>query len=259
MFETLTRHRLPAFASLFFFGVFTPSLCAQQPPANPDVISGIQIVNGTCVPEINLTVNKLPLYSHFQQGLYTGDAYVPYVMASYRAEDPVSKRISPETVESFESKKKQTLLITGDFSITDPPEDLPQPPPAVPAPNPTPAKAYPPNVQFRILSHTLTSGEEKVRYRFFNAVPRQTVTLRKASESTGGQAILPGKTYSYSKQTGLENYLAKFNDKEVSVAMRQEGHTRNATIVFFLKNGQPAFSRIFENTEESEKAAAELN
>jgi len=239
---------------LIFALAFVAGVARGQVPEEKEW-SAVQIVNATSVPTIAVYVNKQLLYPDFPQGLYTGDAPLPYSSARYQALFMKARLASQPVTVDFAKNEKQTMLITGDFSKTHPPDELPQPG-ATPSPPPEGKKEYEPNVQFRVLSHSLSENEKPLRYRFFNAMPKKHLSVRSTAGASSG-TVAPGKDYSFLDQPPYETFVVTVDDVETEVLINQQGHERNCTVVFFLKDGKPEFSRSFENTEESDKRATE--
>ena len=74
----------------------------------------------------------------------------------------------------------------------------------------------------------------------------------------GRLSVKPGEFAVLAGQPATARYLAKVDGENISLLMRQEGLIRNAMIIFFLKNGRPAFMRAFENNADSNRKREEL-
>lgn len=233
----------PVFAmgSFYFLLLIQPVLAQEASQIEkPPPVTSVQIVNATSVPSISLGLNGENHYPDFPQGLYTADAPTARLNVRYLATDIGTHLAAEETIQ-YKADKNQTLLITGDFSTDCPPEKLPQPG----EPKVMPPKPFKPNVQFRVLSHDFSPGEE-LRYRFINAMPHKVLKLWLEEKFLA--ELNPGDEYVLTGQPPTVKYLAKIDDMPMPLFIRQEGTARNATLIVFLRDDKPAFLRAFENT-----------
>jgi hypothetical protein len=218
---------------------------AQTLPAT----TSVQIVNATSVPAIALRINDRVAYQNFPQGLKTADSPASLLKAVYEAEDRQTGSRATSAKIAYEPGTNQSLVILGDFSTDTPPGVLRHPGRALTGED----KQYPPNVLFQVFSHA--AAEAPVRLRIINGMPGKSLTFvagrREIVVKPGEFAILAG-------QPATARYLAKVDGENISLLMRQEGLIRNAMIVFFLKNGHPAFMRAFENNADSIRKREEL-
>lgn len=232
----------------------TSAACFSQespsPTPTPPPTTSVQIINATSVPSISLSVNGRNDYPDFPQGLYTGDAPTEMLSVKYLATDKASNASIESDLIRYEPNKNYSLIIMGDFSTDVPPGQLPQPGVTYE----TPEKPYPPNVLFRVHSHDLKTSESPVRLTVINAMPRKN--LQFGISSTPKKHIAPGSELILSNQPASFEYEAEIDGEKIPVLMNQEGNVRNALIIFYLKEGKPAFSRAFENTTKPVNSAS---
>jgi hypothetical protein len=207
--------------------------------------TSVQIVNATSVAVISLKINDNLAYEAFPQGKKSADAPVRVLEAVYEAEDKrTGSRAKSERI-AYEAGAYQSLVILGDFST-------PAPAPEQPG-TPSEENKSAPNVLFKVFSHAAT--RPPVRLRIINGIPGKTLTF------AGGKTeivIKPGDHAVLEDQPPVAQYTASVDGASISVLMRQEGLIRNAIIVFYLKDGKPAFTRAFENNADSNRARAEM-
>jgi hypothetical protein len=221
--------------------------------AHSEAVSGlasVQIVNATSVPSIALKINGRVVYENFPQGLMSADAPTSILQAIYEAEDTASGRRAESAQITYEPNTNQSLVILGDFS-TDARNGVRR---DSDASRKIEKKENAPNVLFQVFSHVAT--EPPVRLRIINGIPSKSLTFvhgrREIVVKSGDFAVL-------SRQPAIAQYLAKVEGEEISLLMRQEGWVRNAMIIFFLRNGRPAFMRAFENKSTQAPGAFEEN
>ena len=229
---------------LFVFAALASRTLGQALP----VTTSVQIVNATSVPAIALKINDKIAYENFSQGLKTADSPTSLLKAVYEAEDRQTGSRAKSGKIAYEPGTNQSLVLLGDFSTDTPPGALRHPGRALTAEE----NQYPPNVLFQIFSHAAT--EEPVRLRIINGMPGKRLAF-----IAGRQEILvePGEFAILAGQPATARYLAKVDGEGIPLLMRQEGLTRNAMIIFFLKSGRPAFMRAFENTADSNRKREE--
>ena len=222
---------------------FASAWCSfAQEPEIPT--TSVQIVNATSVPNIALKVNGQSSYPEFAQGLYTADAPVDFLTAVYSSKFQDLEVKSEEFV--FSPRTHQSIVILGDFSTRTPPGALPQPA----QPLSVPDKSYPPNILFLHFPHELESQEKSLRLTVVNGIPGKVLSF---SDGASSREINPGENVKVYGQSPIATYIAKVDELEIPVLMRQEGLLRNALVVFYLKDGKPSFMRAFENSEASNR------
>jgi hypothetical protein len=210
---------------------------------SPPGTASVQIVNATSVHAISLKINDSLAYGTFPQGKKSADAPVHMLEAVYEAEDKrTGSRARSETI-TYEPGGYQSLVILGDFSA-----------PALPQPG-KPAGEHPfvPNVRFHVFSHEAT--KPPVRLRIINGLPGKTLKF------AGGafELVIQAGDYAVLEdQPAVAQYAAIVDGASIPVLMRQEGLIRNALIVFYLREGKPAFMRAFENNADSNRTRAEM-
>ena len=213
---------------------------AQEVPA-----ASVQIVNATSVPEISLSIDGRNDYPNFPQGRMTAGAALERLKATYAAKDRQTGARGKPVELPHDSRHGQTIVILGDFSTVAPPGRLPQP-------GDKAEETYPPNLLFKVYSHEVPASEQPLRLRIINGMPGQSLLFVAGHKP---RVLLPGEDFALFNQPAVAQYTAKANGHDLQILMRQEEHPRNALLVFFLKEGKPAFMRAFEGT--SEKPADE--
>jgi hypothetical protein len=216
---------------------------AQPLPAT----ASVQIVNATSVPVITLRVNDNLAYDAFPQGKRSADAPVRLLEAVYEAEDKRSGSRAKSGKIAYEAGTYQSLVILGDFST--PARILRQPGRVLSAEE----NESQPNVLFQVYSHAATRAP--VRLRIINGMPGKSLTFVAGTREI---AIKPGDHAVVQSQPATAQYEAKVDGESIPLLMRQEGLIRNAMVIFYLKDGKPAFMRAFENNEDSNRMRAEL-
>jgi hypothetical protein len=235
MRSTLARLATAALTALALNG----RAYSESPPGT----ASVQIVNATSVPAISLKINDSLVYGTFPQGKKSADAPVRVLEAVYEAEDKrTGSRARSETI-IYEPGAYQSLVVLGDFSTPAPPQSG----------NPAGENASVPNVRFQVFSHQAT--KPPVRLRIINGMPGKTLKFAGGALElvikAGDHAILEN-------QPAIAQYAATVDGASIPVLMRQEGLIRNALIVFYLKEGKPAFMRAFENNVDSNRTRAEM-
>lgn len=242
---------LPGRAICFFLGlagVFLHTLSARaQGP--PPATASVQIVNATSVPAIALRINDGLAYQSFPQGLKSADAPTATLKAIYEAEDRRTGQRVKSREMIYQPGTHQSLVILGDFATDSPRGSLRRPGRALEGDG----EQYPPNILFNVFSHE--TKESPVRLRVINGMPGRNLIFVAGEQEI---SIEPGTFAVLNGQPSVAQYRAKTDGEEIVVLMRQEGVIRNAMVVFFLKEGRPAFMRAFENNAESKRRAKEL-
>jgi hypothetical protein len=204
----------------------------------------VQIVNATSVAAISLRINDRLAYENFPQGLKSADSPTSVLKATYEAEDKKTGSRAKSRQIIFEPGTNQSLVILGDFSTDTPTEMLRNSDRASAQQN----KQYAPNVHFQVFLHA--EAKDRVRLRIINGMTGRNL----AFVADGHEIVVrPGHFALLDGQPTIAEYLAKSDDEQIPLLMRQEGLIRNAMIVFFLKGGRLAFMRVFENTTVSGK------
>lgn len=206
----------------------------EKPPT-----TRVQIINATSVPAISLAINGALDYPSFKQGLYTADAPIPTLQATYTAKDIATGVEATSEHIKYDPNLIQSLVILGDFSTQVPPGELAQPD-ATPSPK---DKKYPPNLLFRKYLHKQVEGEV-VSLRVINGMPSKRLQF---TGPAGAVQVLPGGETILNQQPPIFQYSANVDGKPFDILMKQEVGIRNAMIIFYLKNGEPDFMRAFEN------------
>lgn len=209
--------------------------------------TSVQIVNATSVPIIALKINDRLAYEAFPQGKRSADAPAPVLEAVYEVEDKRTGSQAKSQRIAYEPGAYQTLVILGDFTTTTPAGILRQPGMAVQE------NQYPPNALFQVYSHAAT--KPPVRLRIINGMPGKSLTFAGDSNEI---VIKPGDHAVLEGQPPIAQYTARVDGASRPLLMRQEGLIRNALIVFYLKDGNPAFMRAFENSADSNRMRDEI-
>lgn len=228
------------------------SSTAPTPAPSPEV--RITIVNATSVPSIvlnNMGTNLPVAYPNFPQGTWTGNDPIKTNSVDYLA---LSTNGIPVAVhhQKFQPVSSQILLLTGDLSTVGPSDILPQ----IGLSPQLEAKPWAPNLQFHLypcvaVTNATKTTQDFCRYRVVNGMPSKLLILRAHSEGNkpGRQLALlaPGNNALFIKQPPNLCWDAEIDGQIYSVVMEQEEDHHNCLIPFFLKNGMPAFIRVFEN------------
>lgn len=256
------RNRLTGFmgkkSGVFFSvtGIFVACLAAsaQSPAPSPPPTTSVQIVNATSVPNIVLKINDKTVYPNFPTANYTGDAPIKTLTAVYVAENKMGGEAAKSQSISYEPNTNQSLVIIGDFGTKAPPGTLLQPD-SSPL---DPGKPFPPSVLFQVFSHAVERGDQPVRLRIINGMPGKRLKFTASQKSL---EILPGFNEVITGQSPIASYSAEIDGETLPVQLHQVSLIRNGLVVFYLKDGKPAFTRAFENTKSSreklEKAQSE--
>ncbi|TSA31900.1 MAG: hypothetical protein D4R65_10480 [Verrucomicrobiaceae bacterium] len=214
---------------------------AQTPTPTPPPTTSVQIINATSVPAISLYVNGRENYPNFPQALLTSDAPIPLLDTRYVAVNKKTGAQAESDVVKFQANANQSLVIMGDFSTQTPPGALPQPD----QPLGKTEKPYPPNVVFKVFQHKRMSADRLVRLLVINGMPGKRLKFTAGNDA---RDILPGESVEFVEQPVFFTYQADAGDQQIAVTVRQSGIMRDAIVIFYLKNGEPAFMRAFENT-----------
>ena len=242
---SLTRSACFSFGLAAVLGLTLDARAQGQPlPAT----ASVQIINATSVPAIALRINDGLAYESFPQGLKSADSPTRALKATYEVEDKQTGRRAKSEEISYKPDTNQSLVILGDFSTDTPPGVLRHPGTLAGK-----DEKYPPSILFHVFSHAAKAAP--VRLRIINGMPGKSLTFVAGSEKL---LVEPGNFAVLDSQPSLAQYQAKTDGAEISVLMRQEGLIRNAMIIFFLKDGHPAFMRAFENNPDSIRRAQEL-
>ena len=242
----LTRSSSVSFGLAALLVLMLDSLAQGQP--FPGTTS-VQIVNATSVPAIALRINDRLAYESFPQGLKSADSPTSTLKATYEAEDKQTGRFAKSAEINYKPGTNQSLVILGDFSTEPPAGTLRRPGRALVGNG----EQHPPSILFQVFSHA--AKEAPVRVRIINGMPGKSLTFVAGKEEI---VVEPGNSAVLDGQPTFAHYRAKADGGEISVLMRQEGLVRNAMIIFFLKNGRPAFMRAFENNADSNRRTREL-
>jgi hypothetical protein len=213
----------------------------------PDTAS-VQIINATSVPTIALKINERLVYENFPQGLKSAGSPTGVLKAIYEVEDRETGRSAKSTQITYQPGTHQSLIIFGDFSTDTPLGTLRHSGRA----QMEEGKEYAPNILFQVFSHTAT--EAPIRLRIINGMPGKNLTFVARRREI---VVEPGDFAVLVDQPAIAQYLARVDGEEIPLLMRQEGEVRNAMIIFFLRNGHPAFMRAFENQSNGKRVALE--
>jgi hypothetical protein len=241
----LMRHPCGSFAlAAGFVLLFGPRAHGQSLPAT----ASVQIVNATSVPAIALRINDGLAYENFPQGLKSADSPTSALTVTYEAEDKRTGHRAKSAEITYQPGTNQSLVILGDFSTGSLSGTLQGPGHAIVGKS----GQYPPSVLFQVFPHA--ANEAPVRLRIINGMPGKSLTFVAGRQE---MVVEPGNFAVLAGEPAFALYQVKTDGEEISVLMRQEGLVRNAMIIFFLKNGRPAFMRAFENTADSNRRAKE--
>jgi len=218
---------------LLIFGVDHPSLHAQ-PPA----MATLRIMNAISVPAISLSVNGVDRYRDFAQGRMTGMFPLSGTTVKYTATNLANgAKAESETIQY--TPGAQTLVIVGDFSTDCLPGELPSTTPTAP-----PEKPYSPNVLFKVFPNGEPPKGSTIRVQVYNAMPR--TTLEFSGKSAQRQSIAPGQIAMLIGQPRPAFYQAVANGQTLNLTLMQSD-VENQIVVFFLRDGKPAYQIIAES------------
>jgi hypothetical protein len=227
----------------------------SKPSPTPRV--GITIVNATSVPAISLSAsapahsapsrntNQIVSYPLFRQGTWTSDEPFQTNEFRYIVRTTNNLPITEKTIR-FKPLSSQTLLLTGDLSQSGPAERLPQ----LGNIPPVDVQHSAPNFQFHIYPEEV-GCTDPCHYRIVNAMPSKLLLLKSLPDGKKPSQLLailtPGNSILMVKQPPCVEWTAEIDGQSYPVTILQEGAAANCLIPFFLKDGKPAFVRIFED------------
>jgi len=235
-----------------------------HPTPSPTPVPKVRmtIVNATCVPEISLTLSgaghegslkggtNAPLtYPRFPQGEWTSDGELPTNSLLCSVRDALGAEIAGRLLQC-KPVSSQVLLLTGDLSRTGPEDRLPQL-----GTNPAASLAWGPNFQFRLFPVEIGCADP-VHYRVVNAMPSKTLVLKTLPDgkrpSRQIALLAPGNSVLLTKQPAEVEWIAEIDGIPRPLSVRQEGAAANCLIPFFLRDGKPAFVRVFETPHDTQ-------
>lgn len=222
-------------AILLAFGLGQASLRAQ---ASAVESGSLKIVNTTSVPAISLSIDEANDYPDFPQGKATGLFPISPSSVKYTAVN-LANGARAESSSVQYTTGTQTLIIVGDFSTDCPPGELPSG--ATTAP---PEKPYPPNVLFKVFPNSEPPKGNTIRVQVYNAMPR--TTLEFSGKSAQRQSIAPGQISVLIGQPRPAFYQAAANGETLNLTLMQTD-VENQIVVFFLRNGKPAYTIVSES------------
>jgi len=218
---------------------------AAIPTPTPEV--RVTIVNATSVPSIALGIkgtNTPIAFPYFPQGEWTANHAIATPEVHYAIWSTNGKPVTVQTIH-FKPLSSQYLLLTGDLSTHGPVEKLPQL-----LGDPASRGVFLPNIQFHVIPYALVTADP-CHYRIINAMPRKTLLLRSpASENEPAQQLAylaPGNSVLLVRQPPCVSYEAVIDGQSIPLEIDQEGAEGNCLVPFFLRNGKPAFVRVFED------------
>lgn len=210
---------------------------APQPP--PQAM--LRVVNATSVPKISLKVNGRDVYQDLAQGAWTGMAPWDASLQCLAVDLTNGIKANATTVD-LKPNTYQTLVIMGDFSNEAPAGEMPGQ--RAQAPD---SKKYPPNVVFNVYSNHMKHGEQPMRFRFVNAMPRVPLTIQSRANGGSSVELAPGGDYAFTSQPKPAFFEATAQGKKFSLILVQKDPV-NQTVVFYLSNGAPAYLAVTDDT-----------
>lgn len=218
----------------------------------------VTIVNVTSVPAISLSISAAPAnsasaratnqtvsYPLFRQGTWTSDEPFQTNEFRYTARTTNNLPIADKTIR-YKPVSSQTLLLTGDLSRTGPADRLPQ----LGSTQSAPAQPSAPNFQFHVYPEEI-GCRDPCHYRIVNAMPSKILVLKTPPEANKPARQLgiltPGNSILLVKQPPCAEWIVEIDGQANPLSILQEGAAANCLIPFFLKEGKPAFVRIFED------------
>lgn len=228
------KHRTAMIVCLLAMGAVAAPLMA----APDDPTTSVRLVNATSVPAITLRVNRDVDYPNLRQGLFTNGEATAMLSQRYRVTN-VETGVTVQSPEmEFAPKSRQALVIMGDFSTTSPDGNLP--PPDF---QPTPGKTFPPNVIFRVYPFEKAEGDG-LKVRVINGMPGKSLIFR---GEKGGE-LQPGEDMVLGSQIPGSLFQAEVDGRKLQVGLTPVPNS-SGLVVFYLKDGGPAFLRIFDSAQ----------
>ena len=231
------------------------SRTAATPSPTPRV--AVTIVNATSLPAISLSVsipatsvslkatNQTISYPLFRQGTWTSDEPFQTNEFRYTVLTTNNLPIAEKTIR-YKPVSSQTLLLTGDLSRSGPADKLPQ----LGSNQSTLAQPSAPNFQFHLYPEEI-GCTDPCHYRIVNAMPSKILVLKTQQEGNKPARQLgiltPGNSILLVKQPPCVEWIVEIDGQAYPLSILQEGAAANCLIPFFLKEGKPAFVRIFED------------
>lgn len=224
---------------------------SKKPKIAPTPSLHLTIVNATCLPEIFFTTagtNRPVEYPRFPQGRWIESGPRTNPVIRFLAGSP-GQPYSVDRQLNFPAICRQFLVLTGDLSRHGPMEKLPglitTETPATPG-----ITNWPANFQIRSYPVELAT-KDPFHYRVLNAMPGKTLTLTLPAREGKPRRVLgiltPGGSLLLTGQPSCIDWIAEIDGREIPLSVHQEGASGNCLISFFLKQGEPAFVRVFEN------------
>jgi hypothetical protein len=219
----------------------------QAPSPVPSV--RVTIVNATCAPALSLATegsNTPAAYPLFPQGEWTANEPVTTPEIHYLARSTNGVLLSEKRIR-FRPVSSQFLVMTGDLGRRGPADMLAPVGASEQSPD---SPSWPPNFQFRIYPVELVT-RDPFHYRVINAMPCKTLVLRTTPLGNKPSRILgliaPGNSLLLTRQPPCVEWIAEVDGESIPLSVMQEGAAANCLIPFFLRDGKPAFVRVFES------------
>ena len=231
------------------------SRAVATPSPTPRV--AVTIVNATSLPAISLSVstpaasgsakatNQTVSYPLFRQGTWTSDEPFQTNEFRYTARTTNNLPIAEKTIR-YKPVSSQTLLLTGDLSRSGDAGRLPQ----LGSSQSALAQPSAPNFQFHLYPEEI-GCPDPCHYRIVNAMPSKILVLKTTPEGNKPARQLgiltPGNSILLVKQPPCVEWIVEIDGQSYPLSILQEGAAANCLIPFFLKEGKPAFVRVFED------------
>ena len=226
----------PSVISAVILCAWIPRVEAQPTPTQQaQNVASLRIVNATSVPEISISINGQVAYPQFAQGMYTGNSEVADSTLEISVRDLKSNAETPPYKLKITPGIYQTLVITGNFSVTSSSEDR-----SVSAGQ---KKEPIPNVAFHLLNHEYTDGGGGLRFRFLNGIASDDVIVNSKGNSL--LTVKPGQIGVLNNQPRPAKYVIDVAQQKIPLTLVQSAN-ENQTVVFYLKDGKPLYVAFSE-------------
>ena len=217
------------------------------------------IVNATCAQGIALSTsgsNASPAYPFFPQGESTADAPLTNPVADYVARTPSGELLREQRI-TFRPHSKQFLLITGSLERSGDPDHLPGvgiAPPVAPSFLKTQMQGSGHGTDANLQFHVIPCEgvvKDPCHYRIVNGIPGKTLVVRKPAEGMQSAKELayltPGNSVLLTGQPPQATYEIEIGGTVTRLEILQEGAVADCLIPFYLRDGKPAYSTVFES------------
>jgi len=207
-----------------------------QESAGPSV----QMVNGTCLPELSLQINGVEPYGLLPQGAATGGGHSGIANRKLVATDPATGA-KVERSFSFRDGESVVLAIIGDFQLVEPEPE-----------SETESGESEPEVRAEILalSNALDPSEKPHRLRILNGIPTSTATATVRESDLPALIVEPMQSASLSVAPAIFEVEIAIENETLLLSFDRSGIPPNLTVILFLRDQKPAYKVVNEWTPE---------